>query len=473
MGVFENRAVPKIRDTAPPSGDRAVRRVLLADRDEAFRNALASALRGPDSDVSECPGAAEALSRLKRERFDLILTDATVKGMSRPDVLREIRSRLPEAVVVIVTDHGSIEGAVEAMRCGAQDYIERPSSPGTILQKLAQVLRPSLGSEADGNGHAGAATDSGWTGLVGKSREIAELNRLIVRVAPSESTVLIRGETGTGKELVARAIHRHSPRRDAPFIAINCSAIPETLLESLLFGHVRGAFTGADRDRQGFFESAGEGTIFLDEIGEMPLTVQPKLLRALDVREFLPLGSTAPLSVRARVVVATNRDLKSMVESGGFRQDLYFRLSTVEVPIAPLRTRPEDIELTAQFLIHRAAREMNRPAPSLSPAALSALESYHWPGNVRELGNVLERALIMSHGPTIEATDLPKHLTASVIPTTGSLKAATRAFERMFAGRVVDACDGDKVRAAKMLQISLPSLYRKLSPGKSVKSGSD
>jgi DNA-binding NtrC family response regulator len=472
MGAFENPAVPKTRDTtARTSGDRAVRRVLVAERDDALRISLAEVLRARDTDVAECPGAAEALSRLKRERFDLILTDAAVKGMSRPDVLREIRSRVPEAVVVVVTDQGSIEGAVEAIRCGAQDYLAKPLSPGAVLQKLASLMRPT--PAADGNGHPGAPADGSSTGLVGKSREMTELNRLILRVAPSESTVLIRGETGTGKELVARAIHRHSTRRDAPFIAINCSAIPETLLESQLFGHVRGAFTGADRDRQGFFESAGEGTIFLDEIGEMPLTVQPKLLRALDAREFLPLGSTDPLPVRARVVVATNRDLKAMVASGGFRQDLYFRLSTVEVPIAPLRARPEDIELTAQFLVHRAAREMNRAAPSFSPAALSALENYHWPGNVRELANILERALIMSQGPTIEAADLPKHLSSAILPTTGALKTATKAFERMFATRMVDACNGDKVRAAKMLEISLPSLYRKLTPARRLKSGSD
>jgi len=440
-----------------------VKRILLAERDDAFRSALAAGLREADSKVLECPNAAAALAKLKREAFDLVLMDLAVKGMNRPDVLREIRSRLPEAVLVVLTDHGSIEGAVEAIRSGAQDYVAKPVAPGVVLQKLAPWLRPRPLPVPDGNGHASDGTP---TGLVGKSREMMELNRLILRVAPTDSTVLIRGETGTGKELVARAVHGHSPRRDAPFVAIKCSAIPETLLESQLFGHVRGAFTGADRDRQGFFEIAGEGTIFLDEIGEMPLAVQPKMLRALDAREFLPLGSTVPLPVRARVVVATNRDLKAMVASGQFRQDLYFRLSTVEVPISPLRARPEDIEITARFLVHRIARDMGRPAPSFSPASVSALESHSWPGNVRELCKVLERAMIMNPGPTIEPDDLPKPMTAEPIPATGTLREARKAFERMFASRVLGDCNGDKRRAARILEISLPSLYRKLSvPG--------
>jgi DNA-binding NtrC family response regulator len=435
-----------------------MRRVLLADRDDLFRTSLAAGLRHT-SDVSESIGTAEALLKLKRESFDVVVTDLSVKGMAPPDVLREIRIRVPEAVLVVVSDRGSIEGAVEAIRGGAQDYLVKPVSPETVLRKVAPWLAPRP-SSGNGNGTPG---DHGQpTGLVGKSLAMTELNRLVLRIAPSDSTVLIRGETGTGKELVARAIHRMSPRNDSPFVAINCSAIPETLLDSQLFGHLRGAFTGADRDRQGFFETAGEGTIFLDEIGEMPLAVQPKVLRALDAREFLPLGSTTVLPMRARVVVATNRDLKAMVASGQFRQDLYFRLSTVEVSIAPLRDRPEDIELTARFLLHRAAQSLNRPTPSLSPGAILAIENHSWPGNVRELANVVERALIMSKGDSIEVDDLPKSLAASDVPSSGPLKKATRAFERLFASRAVSACGGDKLRAARMLGISLPSLYRKL-----------
>ncbi|HLY08437.1 MAG TPA: sigma 54-interacting transcriptional regulator, partial [Planctomycetota bacterium] len=265
------------------------------------------------------------------------------------------------------------------------------------------------------------------------------------------------------KELVARAIHRQSPRRDQPFVALNCSAIPESLLESQLFGHVKGAFTGADRDRQGFLESAGGGTIFLDEIGELPLALQPKLLRALDIREFLPLGSTDPLPLGARIVVATNRDLKAMVDSGQFRPDLYFRLSTIEIPIAPLRVRPEDIGVTARLLLSRIAQATGRSAPEFSPEALSALEQHDWPGNVRELSNVLERAMILNQGSTIGAEDLPKLVASSALPTTGTMRAARSAFERMFAGRVVDSCNGDKIRAARILEISLTSLYRKLN----------
>jgi len=294
---------------------------------------------------------------------------------------------------------------------------------------------------------------------------MAELHRLILKVAPTDSTVLILGETGTGKELVARAIHHASPRKDRPFVAVNCGAIPETLLESELFGHLRGAFTGADRDKRGLFEVAGSGTIFLDEIGEMPLSLQPKVLRVLETREILRVGSTHPLKVSGRIVAATHRNLKQMVDQGLFRADLYYRLCVFEIEIAPLRSRVEDIDVIARNLLSRLSRAMNRPAPALDPAARAALEQYRWPGNVRELANVLERALILNDGGTIQLADFPGFLVTSKPSLEDDLKSARQAFERAHILRVLEKCTGDKRRAAELLGIDLSSLYRKLDEG--------
>jgi DNA-binding NtrC family response regulator len=450
-------------------------RVLLIDEDKVFRQSLADSLRRADCDVRECASSEGALGRLKEAPFDAVVLDPCVPGDVRADLLRETRTRCPQSVVIILTSQGSIDDAVAALRSGAQDYVVKPVPPDALGRRLDELLRAR---EAAGGARSPAApaplpAPATFAGLVGASPAMSDLHKVILKVARADSTVLVTGETGTGKELIARAIHENGPRRDRPFVALNCSAIPEALLESQLFGHVRGAFTGADRDRRGFFDTAADGTIFLDEIGEMPLALQPKILRALDAREFLPLGSTVPLRADARVVVATNRDLKAMVGSGHFRQDLYYRLSTFEIPVPPLRARAEDIEGIARYLMGGIARSMNRVAPALSPQALSTLESHAWPGNVRELANVLERAMILQEGPTIEACDLPGLPPAMVLPPQAPLRAARKAFERLYSSRVVEACGGDKVRAAKLLGVGLASLYRKLSDPRPGPSGTD
>jgi transcriptional regulator with PAS, ATPase and Fis domain len=298
--------------------------------------------------------------------------------------------------------------------------------------------------------------------LLGESAPIERAREMISKLARSQAPVYITGESGSGKEVAARLIHSGSSRGDAPFVAVNCGAIPENLLESELFGHLRGAFTGADRDKRGLFEVAGAGTIFLDEIGELPLSLQPKVLRVLETREILRVGSTQPLKVAGRIVAATHRDLKQMVQEGGFRPDLYYRLCVFEISIAPLRNRPEDIDDIAQRLLERLARGMNRPAPALSPEARAALQHYRWPGNVRELANVLERALILNEGPVLQIGDLPGFL-STLKPLTGDdLKSARQDFERGHIRRVLEQCGGDKRRAAERLGIDLSSLYRKL-----------
>jgi DNA-binding NtrC family response regulator len=437
-------------------------RILLADDERDFRMSVAEALQGSGHEVTECSSADDALTKIGKGTIDVLLTDLRMPGRSGIELLRETAARSPDAVLIVLTAYGSLETAIEALRIGAHDYMLKPLQIAALLHKVNFHLRHQETVEENRLLRGALETPAASSGLVGKSRAMQDLHHLISKVAPADSTVLIQGETGTGKELVARAIHDGSPRKDHPFVAVNCGAIPETLLESELFGHVRGAFTGADRDKRGLFEVAGAGTIFLDEIGEMPLSLQPKVLRTLENREIMRVGSTEPLKVAGRIIAATHRDLKSMVEAGRFRADLYYRLCVFEIGIAPLRNRAEDIAPIAARLLERLARVMNRPAPALDPGARAALEQYRWPGNVRELANVLERAMILNESSTIRLTDLPGFLVDAKYSPADDLKTARQAFERVHIRRVLDKCGGDKRRASEMLGIDLSSLYRKL-----------
>jgi len=437
-------------------------RILLGDADAPFRRSLAESLRLVHDDVIECSSRQGMRELLTEATWDLILIDVQLPGRLEGDILSHVSARAPGAVLVALTAQGSIEGAVQALHSGAEEYLVKPLRIDKVLEKIDEILRArDLKHPRPGPFSPGSAEGSGGR-LVGTSLATANLTRAIERAARADSTVLIAGETGTGKELVARGIHRAGPRRDRPFVAVNCSALPESLLESQLFGHQKGAFTGADRDRRGILETAAGGTIFLDEIGEMPLSLQSKILRPLDAREFFPIGSTTPLPVTARFIAATNCDLKSLVQAGRFREDLYYRLTPLEIPIPPLRERPEDIPVIARHLLTGIAASMNRDVPELDPAVLMAFEHHDWPGNVRELANVLERAMILNEGPTIALEDLPRALTGFRPPSNGSLRTARNSFERIFIRRVLNACGGDRVRAARRLEISLSSLYRKL-----------
>jgi two-component system response regulator HydG len=378
------------------------------------------------------------------------------------DLLREAREKWPEAILIVLTAYGSMESAIEALRLGAHDYMLKPLRFEALRHKIDLLLGHRETAAENRLLRGAIATGISPNGLAGKSAALMETQRLIARVAPTDSTVLILGETGTGKELVARAIHKQSPRRDRPFVTVNCGAIAETLLENELFGHVRGAFTGADRDKRGLFEVAGSGTIFLDEIGELPLSLQPKILRVLENREILRVGSTAPIKISARITAATHRNLKQRAEEGAFRADLYYRLCVFEITIEPLRVRREDIGPIAQTLLERFAQAMNRPVPALGEGVLATLQQYHWPGNVRELANVLERAMILTEGPALELHDFPSFLNSSARQGEDDLKSARLTFERAHIRRVIEKCGGDKRRAAELLGIDLSSLYRKL-----------
>jgi DNA-binding NtrC family response regulator len=437
-------------------------RIILADDERDFRTSVAEAFRSSGHEVSECSTADEALARIRKGSVDVLLTDLRMPGRNGMELLREAASQVPDAILIVLTAYGSLETAIEALRIGAHDYMLKPLRIEALQHKVNFLLRHQETVAENRLLRDALETGASQSGLAGESRPMQDLHRLISKVAPTDSTVLILGETGTGKELVARAIHQGSPRQEHPFVAVNCGAIPEMLLESELFGHVRGAFTGADRDKRGLLEVAGSGTIFLDEIGEMPLSLQPKVLRVLENREILRVGSTEPLKVAGRIVAATHRDLKAMVDAGRFRADLYYRLCVFEISIVPLRNRVMDIAPIARQLLERLARSMNRPTPELEPGARAALESYRWPGNVRELANVLERAMILNDGGLIGQGDLPGFLTELKVSMEDDLKLARSAFERAHVRRVLDKCGGDKRRAAELLGIDLSSLYRKL-----------
>lgn len=437
-------------------------RILLVDDEDEFRKLAAEALQMAGHDAQSSATGDEACARLEREAFDLVMTDLRMPGRGGIDVLKAAAARMPECILIVLTAYASLETALEALRIGAHDYILKPVRLDALVRKVELFAkhRATLAENRFLRGALEGETPS--TGLVGTSEAIARVHRLIAKVAPEDSTVLITGETGTGKELVARAIHRAGPRADLPFVAINCGSIPESLLESQLFGHVRGAFTGADRDKQGLVEVAGGGTILLDEIGELPLALQPKLLRALESREILRVGSTSPIKFAARIIAATHRDLPRMMESGEFRSDLFYRLNVFEIHIDPLRERPQDVRDTAMHLLQRICRRMNRPVPILEPEALRILEQYPWPGNVRELANVLERAAIMAEGSRIGVSEVPGLVTSPDLVVEDDLRIAIGKLELAHLRRVVQKHGGDKRAAAEALGISLSSLYRKL-----------
>jgi DNA-binding NtrC family response regulator len=375
-------------------------RLLLVEDSEAARRAMAVALRAGFSAVDEEADGERAIERLTRGVYAAVVTDLRLPGSDGLDVLRAAREHQPGCAVVIVTGFGTVEFAVQAMKLGACDVVCKPLDLDDLEARVmegvrrARALRPAA--------QAGSADPERPDLVLGASPGLRRSLVLVRRVAASRSTVLLTGETGTGKELFAGAIHALSPRAKAPFVKVNCAALPDTLLESELFGHERGAFTGADRMRVGRFEQAHHGTLFLDEIGDMSLFTQSKLLRVLQDQEFHRLGGTRALRTDARIVAATNQDLEVEIRHGRFRQDLYFRLNVVGIHLPALRDRPEDVSVLAGHFLELLARELGRPARCFGPAALRRLRSHDWPGNVRELRNVLERAVLLADGPCVE-----------------------------------------------------------------------
>jgi len=420
--------------------------VLLVEDRDTLRRMLERALVSDGYRVGAVADGAAAIERLEgTERFDLVLTDLRLPGASGLDVLRAARTAQPGVPVVVLTGYGDVPTAVEAMRLGAYTFLEKPVE----VDDLSRLISEALGE--GGPETEGLAIDGGPT-IVGRHPRLRAALKLLERVAPTESTVLLTGESGTGKELFARAIHRLSRRHGEPFVAVNCAAIPEGLVENELFGHEKGAFTGADRRQAGRFEMADGGTLFLDEIGELGAAVQGKVLRALEERRFERVGGQRTLSVDVRLVAATNRNLEAMVAEGTFRSDLYFRLAVFPVELPPLRERASDVALLARHLLQAIAARHGHAAPPVpSEQALELLAEQPWPGNVRELANVLERAVILAEGPRLEASDLEPLLT----PLEG-------AGERERLERALDQAAGDRERAAEILGVSRRTLLRRI-----------
>lgn len=418
-------------------------RVLVADDDPSFRALLKDILEGAGHVVTEARDGHEAWLHAGRQPFDLVLSDQRMPRVDGLELLRRLRSRGAAPPVVMLTAYGTIPQAVEAVRLGAADYLTKPlASPEELLAVVSRLLAP------DTNADSGAEIVTAYPPLV-------ESLALVDRVAARDVTVLLLGESGTGKELVARRIHRRSPRNAGPFVAVNCAALPENLAESELFGHEKGAFTGAEARRVGRFEEAGGGTLFLDEVGELSLPLQAKLLRVLEERVVRRVGGNADVPVSIRLVAATNRDLALEVERGGLRRDLYFRLAVVPVTLPPLRERTGDLPLLAVRLLDRLAARHGIPRAELTEPASRALERYGWPGNVRELRNVLERALVVRAGAPIRPEDL--HLPAE---RPAPLDEETR--DREAAIGALRQSGGNREVAARLLGISVRTLYYRL-----------
>jgi DNA-binding NtrC family response regulator len=451
-------------------------RILLVEDKDSLRTMLRLALERPGYSVIEARDEGEAIRELRQAEPDLILSDLRLPEGDGLGVLRAAKELNGEIPVIVMTAYGSIEDAVAAMKEGALDFLAKPVDPDHLLLRVSRALQQRRLAAENLLMKEELAVRRGAPQLVGEDASLRKVFTSMQRAAGTDTTVLLEGESGTGKELFARSLHALSPRADAPFVAINCAAIPETLLETELFGHEKGAFTGAVARKPGKFEMAHRGTLFLDEIGDLPLPLQAKILRALEEKRFERVGGTASVQVDVRLVAATNRGLKAAVAARRFREDLYFRLSVFPITVPPLRERRGDIPLLARFFVERVCRDLKKRSMTLTPEALDALQSYRWPGNVRELQNCIERAAILADGDAI----LPRHLNLSfaepapepppspwaALDLSGSLMEVTRRavtqIERLKLEEALEEASGNKGRAAELLQIPYKMLLSKL-----------
>jgi two-component system response regulator HydG len=444
--------------------------VLLVDDDHDLCETLSLGLRQRGYAVTTRSSAAEGDAALDGEAFDAVVTDLNMRGRSGLDLCARVVERLPDVPVVVLTAFGSLDTAVKAIRAGAYDFISKPVELDALAIALERAIKhKQLREEVRRlREEASRAAGARPADLLGESDAMRRVYDLVDRIADAEVSVLVTGESGTGKEVVARALHQRSRRARAPFVAINCAAVPEPLLESELFGHARGAFTDARESRPGLFQEASGGTLFLDEIGDMPLALQPKILRALQERAVRPVGATQEVRVDVRVVAATNRDLEEAIEERRFREDLYFRINVVQIPLPPLRARGGDVLLLAQQFVTRYAARARKDVKGISPAAAEKMLAYAWPGNVRELQNCVERAVALTRYDHVAVDDLPEKirdyqrshvLVASDDPTE---LVPMEEVERRYISRVMEAVQGNKTAAARVLGYDRKRLYRKL-----------
>ena len=440
-------------------------RVLVIDNEESIRDSMSLVLRKEGYLVRSAVSGQEGLNLFGAEAFQVVFVDLKLPGTTGLQVLSRIKESSPETPVIIITGYASIESAVEAMKLGAYDYMTKPFTPEEVrvVTRKALESRRLLFENISLRRELEAKTE--FELVVGESRAIARVLDIVRRVSPSESTILITGESGTGKELIAREIHRHSLRRDASFVVVDCGALVETLFESELFGHVKGSFTGAHETKHGRFEVAEGGTIFFDEISNIGLNIQAKLLRAIQEREINRIGSSKPIKLDVRILAATNENLADAVRNGKFREDLFYRLSVVPLHLPPLRERKEDIPLLVDHFLQKYNKRVKKKIADISPRALKALKEYDWPGNIRELENTVERAVVLSQGDGIELEDLMYHGISAGATAPGSLSGNPKTLEDMekeYIKAVLQAQFGNKTRAAEILGIDRKTLWAKI-----------
>ncbi|MBZ5568508.1 MAG: sigma-54 dependent transcriptional regulator [Acidobacteriia bacterium] len=443
--------------------------ILIVDDEASIRESLQTLLELEGFTVETAATGEEGLAKIAERPMDLVLLDFALPDRNGLEILRDIRDRDPELGVIMITAYGTVENAVAAMQAGATNFIQKPWDNEKLVADVRAVVGRRRAEEENIQLKRALKQRYNFENIVGKSEPMLKIFDLVAQVAPSRSTVLLQGESGTGKELIAKAIHMNSPRKDRPFVPVNTGSTPADLLESTLFGHVKGAFTSAVASKKGLFEIADRGTLFLDEIGTMSMETQAKILRVLQDRRFMHLGGVQEIQVDVRIIAATNVDLRQLTRDGRFREDLYYRLNVIMIDLPPLRQRREDIPLLVDHFIRKFAEENDRPVRQMAPEALRALLEYGWPGNVRELENVVERAVVLSSGPTVTLDLLPDHIVgrsaglAVLEPRAdASLFEIIEECERRIIVDMLEKCNGNQTEAAERFHIPLSTLNQKI-----------
>lgn len=441
-------------------------RVLVIDDERAIRDLLADAIRQDDHDVHTAANGKDALALISKDNIDIVICDIKLPGMNGIEVLQQITEISPETIVIMITAYASVDTAVAALRYGAFDYILKPLIYEDVLAKISRINKYRTIKRENQILRAEVEKKYDFQNIVARSRSMETVFEMIRKVSTTTSNILITGESGTGKELIASAIHYNSPKKDKMFLPINCGAIPITLWESELFGHMQGAFTGAVGNKEGYLHAVREGTLFLDEISEIPLDAQVKLLRVIDNQEFTPLGSVTPQPLNTRFIAASNKDIREMVAQERFREDLFYRLNVIHIHVPALRQRKEDIPLLVNHFIGQYNRQLGKTVRGVDNTSLKLLLSHNWKGNVRELRNIIERAMIFCDREVIEIQDLSTELHESNevfgLMKHGDLKQNVREFEKISILSVLEEVNFDKVKAANLLNLSKSSLYRKI-----------
>src|ERR1700688_1110106 len=464
-----SEVTPITRRSTPQSTPQSAGRILIIDDEAEIRESLETLLQLEGYTVVVAGSGREGLAQIGQRAFDVVLLDLALPDKNGMDVLSEIRLLHPQQGVIMITAYGTVENAVRAMQSGATNFIQKPWDNEKLLADVRAAVARQKAEEENIQLKRALKQRYNFEHIVGKSEPMLKIFDLVAQVAPSRTTVLLQGESGTGKELIAKAIHLNSTRRDRPFVPVNSGSTPPDLLESTLFGHVRGAFTSAIASKKGLFEVADRGTLFLDEIGTMTMDTQSKILRVLQDRKFMHLGGVQEIQVDVRVIAATNVDLRQMVREGRFREDLFYRLNVISIELPPLRQRKEDIPLLVDFFLKKYAEENDRPARHITPEALRPLISYSWPGNVRELENVIERAVVLSSGTEIGLDLLPDNLlgrgaafTLHDPPADASLFEIVEDVEKRIITEMLEKCNWNQTDAAEHFKVPLSTLNQKI-----------